>query len=115
MAEENSLNANKNPEMAMSSSLKPTALQIDGMPEKSETEHESAKSKEKKEKAEKVPFFKLFSFADSMDYLLMSLGTIGAVANGASMPLMTILFGGVVNALGRNANDNSVVHKVSEV
>ncbi|PON60814.1 ABC transporter [Trema orientale] len=44
---------------------------------------------------EKVPFHKLFSFADSTDILLMIGGTIGAIANGLAMPLMTVFLGEV--------------------
>jgi hypothetical protein len=63
-----------------------------------------------------VPFFKLFSYADSFDLLLMVVGTVGAIANGLAMPLMTIVFGSLTNAFGNNQSDNSVlVHAVSKV
>ncbi|GAV90154.1 ABC_tran domain-containing protein/ABC_membrane domain-containing protein [Cephalotus follicularis] len=65
-------------------------------------------------KTNTVPLHKLFSFADSTDYLLMILGTVGAVGNGVSMPLMTIIFGELTDSFGQNLNDN-VVHAVSKV
>jgi hypothetical protein len=74
------------------------------------------KKKEGEEEEYTVPFFKLFSYADSFDLLLMIVGTVGAIANGLSMPLMTIIFGSLTNAFGNNQSDNSVlVHAVSKV
>jgi ATP-binding cassette subfamily B (MDR/TAP) protein 1 len=72
--------------------------------------------KKGEEEAYTVPFFKLFSYADSFDLLLMVVGTVGAIANGLAMPLMTIVFGSLTNAFGNNQSDNSVlVHAVSKV
>lgn len=64
-----------------------------------------------------VAFHKLFSFADSIDVLLMILGTIGAIGNGLRMPIMAILFGQLTDAFGNiNPNTfNDIVHIVSKV
>ncbi|KAK8693708.1 hypothetical protein V6N13_071279 [Hibiscus sabdariffa] len=67
------------------------------------------------EKTNTVPFFKLFAFADQTDILLMIAGTIGAIGNGISMPLMTILFGELTDSFGENQSNNEVVDAVSEV
>ncbi|KAK6239564.1 hypothetical protein QUC31_005033 [Theobroma cacao] len=67
------------------------------------------------EKTNTVPFYKLFAFADPTDILLMIVGTIGAIGNGLSMPLMTILFGELTDSFGENQNNNEVVDVVSEV
>ncbi|GKU90481.1 hypothetical protein SLEP1_g4470 [Rubroshorea leprosula] len=67
------------------------------------------------EKTNTVPFYKLFSFADSTDWLLMLVGTIGAIGNGLCMPLMTIIFGDLVNAFGQNQNNSEIVHVVSKM
>lgn len=67
------------------------------------------------EETKTVPFLKLFSFADSTDILLMILGTIGAVGNGASLPIMSILFGDLVNSFGQNQNNKHVVDLVTKV
>lgn len=61
---------------------------------------EGEKSKKSKVKDEKVPFYKLFSFADRKDIGLMTVGTISAVANGLTQPILTLLFGQIVNAFG---------------
>ncbi|EPS62261.1 hypothetical protein M569_12530, partial [Genlisea aurea] len=61
-----------------------------------------------------VPFYKLFGFATPTDKLLMFIGTVGAIGNGLCLPLMTIVFGDLINAFGRNAINHDVVHAVSK-
>ncbi|WCJ22615.1 ABC transporter B family member 11 [Euphorbia peplus] len=79
----------------------------------------SPEHKEKKEgfkmKTDTVPFYRLFSFADSKDIMLMIIGTIGAIGNGASLPLMTLLLGDTIDAFGGSETGNvvDVVSKVS--
>ncbi|KAK3158796.1 hypothetical protein QOZ80_2AG0141690 [Eleusine coracana subsp. coracana] len=52
------------------------------------------------EAASKVPFLKLFSFADRWDYVLMAVGSLGACAHGASVPVFFIFFGKLINIIG---------------
>ncbi|KAK4492667.1 hypothetical protein RD792_003487 [Penstemon davidsonii] len=52
-----------------------------------------------------VPFYKLFTFSDSWDKLLMFLGTISAIGHGLNSPLMAFLFGELADAFGRNQTD----------
>ncbi|XP_011079475.1 ABC transporter B family member 4 [Sesamum indicum] len=61
-----------------------------------------------------VPFYKLFAFADSIDKILMIVGTIGAIGNGLSLPLMTILFGDLIDSFGQTQTKD-VVSAVSKV
>ena len=75
----------------------------------------SNKTKGKQESTNTVPYYKLFSFADHLDYLLMFVGTIGAVGNGISLPLMTMVFGDILDSFGRTVNTKDIVHEVSEV
>ncbi|XP_071713966.1 ABC transporter B family member 11-like [Rutidosis leptorrhynchoides] len=70
---------------------------------------------DEKESSNTVSFYKLFAFADSTDYMLMLLGTIGAIGNGICMPLMTVLFGDIINSFGENQNSHHVVAVVSKV
>ncbi|XP_068664909.1 ABC transporter B family member 9-like [Aristolochia californica] len=63
---------------------------------------------------QKVPFHKLFSFADSLDVVLMTVGTLGAAANGVAMPLMTVVFGQLIDTFG-DANQNNVVREITKV
>nr|KYP57750.1 ABC transporter B family member 21 [Cajanus cajan] len=75
---------------------------------------QDSKSKAKDEAAKTVPLYKLFSFADPLDHLLMLLGTVGAIGNGVSLPLMTLIFGNMINAFGGNKNTDEVVDEVSK-
>ncbi|KAI9125379.1 hypothetical protein K1719_003995 [Acacia pycnantha] len=53
-----------------------------------------------KNKQRKVPLLKLFSFADSYDYVLMTIGSVGACVHGASVPVFFIFFGKLINVIG---------------
>ncbi|XLS79065.1 hypothetical protein HN51_063290 [Arachis hypogaea] len=80
-----------------------------------EMKQDPKKGKEKDEGKDTVPLYKLFSFADRLDRLLMLVGTVGAIGNGISMPLMTLIFGNMINAFGGNSNTKEVVDEVSRV
>lgn len=87
---------------------------------KSDHERESGGSHDQGEQAKKnqnkVPFLKLFAFADKWDYLLMALGSIGACAHGASVPVFFIFFGKLINIIGiAYLFPTSVSHKVAMV
>ncbi|KAF8042952.1 hypothetical protein BT93_A1323 [Corymbia citriodora subsp. variegata] len=99
-------------ERATSRSLEAAAV-VAKSPAVNENEQDSNKSKG--EEKEKVPFHKLFSFADSTDMLLMVVGSIGAVGNGISMPLMTVFFGQLINIFGEDQSDSDLVDLVSKI
>lgn len=80
-------------------------------PKKADTQ----KRKKKEENTHVLPYYKLYSFADFTDFLLIGVGTVAAIGNGISMPLMTLLLGNLVNAFGQNANIEQVVDEVSKV
>ncbi|KFK31460.1 hypothetical protein AALP_AA6G114600 [Arabis alpina] len=63
---------------------------------------------------QKVAFYKLFTFADRHDIVLMVVGTISAMANGLTVPIMTVLIGQVINGFGFSDQDH-VVKEVSKV
>jgi len=63
---------------------------------------------------EKVPFYKLFTFADRLDRTLMIIGLISAMANGMAQPLMTLIFGKMINAFG-STDPSLIVKEVSKV
>ncbi|KAF8086458.1 hypothetical protein N665_0625s0023 [Sinapis alba] len=67
------------------------------------------------EKAKTVPFYKLFSFSDSTDVLLMIAGSIGAIGNGLGFPLMSVLFGDLIDTVGRNLFTNDIVELISKI
>ncbi|RRT37205.1 hypothetical protein B296_00048069 [Ensete ventricosum] len=62
-----------------------------------------------------VPFYKLFSFADSTDIVLMILGSLGAMGNGLALPIMTILFGNLIQSFGGASNLHDVIDEVSKL
>ncbi|MCO5563019.1 hypothetical protein L7F22_016655 [Adiantum nelumboides] len=55
---------------------------------------------EKTRKQPTISYFKLFSTATALDYILMAGGTIGALAHGAALPLAVLLFGNIVESVG---------------
>ncbi|KAK4399303.1 ABC transporter B family member 9 [Sesamum angolense] len=73
----------------------------------------SHQASEKKED-QKVPFYKLFSFADRLDVALMTIGTISAIGNGLTQPVMTVIFGQLINSFA-GTDTSQVVHVISKV
>lgn len=60
------------------------------------------------EKTDLVPsagFGELFRFADGLDYVLMAIGSIGAIVHGSSLPIFLRFFADLVNSFGSNANN----------
>ncbi|XP_034226585.1 ABC transporter B family member 11-like [Prunus dulcis] len=106
MAEENPADGNVNKKQGTTASNGHSAVE-----DSQNHPQDTSKSKETKT----VPYYKLFSFADSLDYLLMSVGTISAIGNGVCMPLMTIIFGDVITSFGEIGNNKDVVDAVSKV
>ncbi|KAK7345516.1 hypothetical protein VNO77_16120 [Canavalia gladiata] len=59
-------------------------------------------------KGESVPsvgFGELIRYADGLDYVLMTIGTVGAIVHGCSLPLFLRFFADLVNSFGSNANN----------
>ncbi|KAK7295696.1 hypothetical protein RJT34_18607 [Clitoria ternatea] len=63
---------------------------------------------------EKISFYKLFTFADRLDVTLMTIGTICAMLNGWSQPLMTLILGKLINTFG-STDPSNAIHQVSKV
>ncbi|RRT66148.1 hypothetical protein B296_00018134 [Ensete ventricosum] len=76
-----------------------------------------ARGKNKNQDATKftVPFYMLFSFGDSTDVILMVLGSLGALGNGLALPLMTLLFGDLIQSFGGASDIHDVLGRVSKV
>ncbi|CAL1376173.1 unnamed protein product [Linum trigynum] len=68
--------------------------------EKLEDEEEGKGQKINPNNYKKVSFLKLFSFADFYDYVLMGIGSVGAIVHGASVPVFFIFFGKLINIIG---------------
>ncbi|RVW47429.1 ABC transporter B family member 9 [Vitis vinifera] len=63
---------------------------------------------------QKVAFYRLFSFADGLDIVLMTVGTLGAIADGFTQPLMTLMMGRAIHSFA-TSDPSHVVHQVSKV
>ncbi|XP_062206605.1 ABC transporter B family member 4-like [Phragmites australis] len=66
------------------------------------------------EDAGKVSFVGLFRYADGTDVLLMLVGSAAAMANGVSQPLMTVIFGQIINAFGGATTSDDVLPRVNQ-
>ncbi|CAO1947845.1 unnamed protein product [Urochloa humidicola] len=62
----------------------------------------------------KVSFVGLFQHADGKDVVLMVVGTVAALGNGLTQPLMTVIFGQLINAFG-GATTESILDRVIKV
>ncbi|KAK3432843.1 hypothetical protein EUGRSUZ_D00348, partial [Eucalyptus grandis] len=62
---------------------------------------------------QKVSFYKLFVFVDRLDVLYMVVGSVAAIANGLSQPIMTIIFGEIIQSFG-STNQDHIVKEVSK-
>lgn len=111
MAERNGLDGNTGLNGASSSSGSRASQTV---ADTNAGQQDSDKTK-RSESTNTVPFYKLFSFADSTDKVLMIIGTIAAIGNGLSMPIMTILFGELTDSFGQNQNNKDVLRVVSRV
>lgn len=78
--------------------------QYDKVDEKSSSKiKKSKKKKDKKSSTESntIPMSQLFRFATPLDKFYMIVGAIAAIANGVSVPFMTIIFSGFIDIFGR--------------
>ncbi|PKU86244.1 ABC transporter B family member 11 [Dendrobium catenatum] len=81
----------------------------------SEIKQDVKDGKKEDQETKVVPIYKLFSFADSTDIILMTLGVAGALANGATMPLLTVIIASLINTFGEKPDIDQLVHRISEV
>ena len=60
-----------------------------------------------------LPYFKLFRFATTKDKLLMAIGTIFSIINGATMPLFMYILGDMINSFTILSNKDQIVDAAS--
>ena len=69
------------------------------------------KAEDDTEDLPKVSCCEMFRFADSYDVFLMTIGTIGAIGAGGTLPLFSYVFGDVMNAL--NAGSGNIMDSIT--
>lgn len=63
-----------------------------------------------------LPFYKLLSYADWLDWIMMGLGTFGSVIHGMAQPVGYYLLGRALNGYGSNiGNNQAIVHALKQV
>ncbi|CAM0954127.1 unnamed protein product [Alopecurus aequalis] len=65
-------------------------------------------------KGAKAPFYDMFKKADATDVMLMSVGTVAALASGMSQVVMTIIFARMIDAFG-GATSDTILPRVNKV
>ncbi|CAF1523752.1 unnamed protein product [Adineta ricciae] len=72
--------------------------------------------KSKNPKEHKLKFFEVFKFADGLDVLLMLIGILAALANGATYSIMLVIYKQVLNNLSNNtvASNTTLFNRSSE-
>ena len=65
--------------------------------------------------AESISFFKLFQFASKKDLILITIGAIASIINGAAMPLFSLLFGDVADGFGPNNTHEEIVDTAADL
>lgn len=73
-----------------------SAMEVEG--------NEGKEAKKVEEVGGSVSIFKLFAFADPLDYFLIFLGTLGAAVHGCALPVFFLFFGKLLNGFGSYAN-----------
>ncbi|KAL5986048.1 hypothetical protein ACLOJK_028038 [Asimina triloba] len=82
---------------------------------KNRASDEKTIEKEGQRRRRTTSFFSLFAMADSVDWLLMLFGSIGACLHGAATPFFLVLFGHIIDSLGSLAlNPQKLASEVSE-
>lgn len=79
--------------------------------------NEHTKSDQQKSSSTKqsVSFLGLFAAADKTDYLLMFIGSLGAIIHGAALPVFFVLFGRMIDSLGHlSSNPHKLSSRISE-
>ncbi|GLJ08069.1 hypothetical protein SUGI_0080820 [Cryptomeria japonica] len=84
---------------------------------KKKDKNDSSTEGEKEEDSNKVvPFHKLFVTTDSLDIIMMCIGSLGSMGIAVCLTIMVVLFGNLIDEFGSNmTNTKKVVHVVSKM
>ena len=70
----------------------------DAKSDDTDKDSDEKKKEEDKAKPPAVAFYRLFRFADWIDGLMIFIGVFCAIAQGACMPLINVVFGEIIDA-----------------
>ncbi|ERN08208.1 hypothetical protein AMTR_s00018p00194380 [Amborella trichopoda] len=82
---------------------------------KNQEEEEEKKEKSKSHERTSLPFYKLLSYADMGDVMLMAMGTVGAIVHGMAQPVGYLLLGKALSAFGNIHDTSAMVTAIYEV
>ncbi|PPD68554.1 hypothetical protein GOBAR_DD34574 [Gossypium barbadense] len=72
---------------------------------KLESDNNGGNEEKLQQEVPSIGFNELFRFADGLDYVLMGIGSLGALVHGCSLPIFLRFFADLVNSFGSNANN----------
>ncbi|XP_006846532.2 ABC transporter B family member 19 [Amborella trichopoda] len=82
---------------------------------KNQEEEEEKKEKSKSHERTSLPFYKLLSYADMGDVMLMAMGTVGAIVHGMAQPVGYLLLGKALSAFGNIHDTSAMVTAIYEI
>ncbi|THY17780.1 putative ABC transporter [Aureobasidium pullulans] len=84
-----------------------SAMEKAGSSKSSSQDHEQSETGKKPDSDQAKGFlgtyFRIFKYGDNLDYILYAMGIAGAVAVGATLPLMTVVFGSSTTSFNNQA------------
>lgn len=63
----------------------------------------------------KLSYLKLYSYAQPFDWLLITLGLIGAVVDGITFPAFTLIFASLVNTFGTAQPGQDITDDINRI
>lgn len=85
----------------------------EAVPSKRATEPEKESDKKKKDEPT-ASFFSLFRFADRVDGVLYTIGIIGGIVNGLTMPAFSVVFGEMLDGFNPGEPGTDIMADVSK-
>ena len=96
--------------------MAPKELNIEPMQIEGGKRDETEDDPETEVEAQALPFYKLLSYADGLDWVLMVLGTLGSIVHGLAQPIGYMLLGRALDAFGNNmGNTDNMVKALYKV
>lgn len=98
--------------------FRPASVKADARSETNmglDAEKGKPKPKTEMDDVKPVNYLRLYATSKPFDYFLIVLGTVGAIGAGLSLPILTILFGSLINAFNPSSTNMSSEELTSEI